>query len=56
LGSGYSDVEVAAMTGSKAGTIQTHRRNIMNKIGVHSAQELQAYALRHGFTTVSKLQ
>ncbi|MBN9690706.1 MAG: response regulator transcription factor [Verrucomicrobia bacterium] len=56
LGSGYSDVEVAAMTGSKAGTIQTHRRNIMNKVGVHSAQELQAYALRHGFTTVSKLQ
>ena len=37
LGSGYSDVEVAAMTGSKAGTIQTHRRNIMNKFGVRSA-------------------
>ncbi len=56
LGSGYSDSEVAAVIGASAGTVQAHRRNIMSKLGVHSAQELQAYALKSGFTTIARLQ
>lgn len=56
LGSGYSDEDVAAAIGARAGTVQTHRRNIMAKLGVHSALELQAYALKAGFTTVARLQ
>jgi len=56
LGAGYSDTEVAAVIGASAGTVQTHRRNIMMKLSVHTAQELQAYALKSGFTTVARLQ
>jgi two-component system NarL family response regulator len=56
VGSGYSDVETAAAIGATAGTVQTHRRNIMSKLDLHSAQELQAYALKMGFTTVARLQ
>jgi DNA-binding NarL/FixJ family response regulator len=56
VGSGFSDAETAAALGMSASTAQTHRRNVMAKLGVHSAQELQAYALKAGFTTVDRLQ
>ena len=55
IGAGYTDAEAAAALGASAGTVQTHRRNVMMKIGVHSAQELQAYALKAGFTTIARL-
>jgi DNA-binding NarL/FixJ family response regulator len=56
VGAGYSDSEAAAVLGATAGTVQTHRRNIMMKLGIHSAQDLQAYALKAGFTTIARLQ
>lgn len=56
IGAGYSDPEAAAAIGASAGTVQTHRRNIMNKLGVHTAMDLQAYALKAGFTTITRLQ
>ena len=55
VGAGYTDAEAAAALGTTAGTVQTHRRNVMMKLGVHSAQELQAYALKAGFTTIARL-
>ncbi len=56
IGAGYSDAEAAAALGMTASTAQTHRRNVMGKLDLHSAKELQAYALKAGFTTVERLQ
>ncbi len=56
IGAGYSDAETAAALGLSASTAQTHRRNVMEKLNLHSAKELQAYALKAGFTTVDRLQ
>jgi DNA-binding NarL/FixJ family response regulator len=56
LGAGFSDPEVASQLGVTPATVHSHRRNIMAKLDLHSAQELQAYALRHGFTTVRGLR
>ncbi len=33
-------------------TVQTHRANIMTKLGLHSRTELVKYALRHGLVTL----
>lgn len=55
IGAGYSDAEAAAALGMTASTAQTHRRNVMAKLDLHSAKELQAYALRTGFTTIDRL-
>lgn len=55
IGAGYSDPEAAAALGMTASTAQTHRRNVMAKLDLHSAKELQAYALKAGFTTIDRL-
>ena len=55
VGAGYSDAEAAAALGASIGTVQTHRRNIMMKLDLHSARDLQAYALKAGFTTITRL-
>jgi DNA-binding NarL/FixJ family response regulator len=56
LGTGHGDTEIAPLLGLSTGTIHAHRRNIMAKLDLHTAQELQAYALQHGFTTVRELR
>ena len=56
VGAGYNDNEAAAALGASAGTVQVHRRNIMMKLGVHTAGDLQAYALKSGFTTIARLR
>lgn len=56
LGAGFSDAEAAAMLGLGTSTVQTHRRNLMAKLDLHTAQEVQAYALKAGFTTIDRLQ
>lgn len=56
LGAGFSNEEAAAFLGLSAGTVQAHRRNIMARLDVHSASELQAYALQHGFTSPKALK
>jgi DNA-binding NarL/FixJ family response regulator len=55
IGAGYTDAEAAAELGLGSATAQTHRRNVMGKLNLHSAQELQAYALKMGFTTIDRL-
>ncbi len=56
IGAGFSDAEVAANLGISASTAQTHRRNIMEKLDLHTAQEVLAYALKTGFTTPDRLK
>lgn len=56
LGTGFTDSEVAATLGISASTAQTHRRNIMEKLDLHTAKDLQTYALKAGFTTTNRLR
>lgn len=56
LGQGLSNEEAAPMLALSPETVQTHRRNIMRKLGLHSAMQLQSYALKRGFTSVTELR
>ena len=56
FGAGYTDAEVAATLGLGASTVKTHRRNVMLKLDLHSADDLQRYALKGGFTTPGQMR
>jgi DNA-binding CsgD family transcriptional regulator len=43
------------LLGLKSETVRTHKENLMAKLKLHSAHDLQAYALRKGFVTISDL-
>jgi two-component system, NarL family, response regulator NreC len=48
LAEGKANKEVAALLGISVRTVETHRANIMLKLGLHSLGELIHYAMRHG--------
>ncbi len=56
LGQGLTNEEAAPMLALSPETVQTHRRNIMRKLGLHNAMQLQSYALKRGFTSVNELR
>jgi DNA-binding NarL/FixJ family response regulator len=56
LASGFTNDEAAALLGISPETIKTHRRNIMARLDVHTAAELQGYALRNGFISPSAIR
>ena len=35
-------------------TVETHRRNIMKKLDLHSVAELTKYAIREGLTSLDR--
>ena len=45
---GHNNREIAALLHVSAGTIETHRAHIMEKLDVHSASEIVLYAVRRG--------
>jgi two-component system response regulator NreC len=49
IAEGNSNEEIAEIEGSKVTTILFHRKNIMNKLNIHSAPELMRYAFQKGF-------
>jgi len=49
IGGCYSDQEIGNLVGLSPSTVQTHRKNIMGKVGVHSTPELIRYAIDKGF-------
>lgn len=53
IGAGFDNEEAAAVLSLSASTVQSHRRNIMARLDLHTAAELQAYALGHGFVDVT---
>ncbi|MCC7235953.1 MAG: response regulator transcription factor [Bryobacterales bacterium] len=45
---GKSNREIAVILGVSVNTVGVHRTNIMDRLDIHNAAELAAYAVRHG--------
>jgi DNA-binding NarL/FixJ family response regulator len=54
LNDGKTNKEIAALLGIAVRTVETHRSNIMHKLGIHSVAELIHYGLRHGIATTQE--
>lgn len=55
ISEGATTKEIADKLGVSNKTIETHRRNIMEKLSIHSIAELTKYAIREGLTSVDSL-
>jgi DNA-binding NarL/FixJ family response regulator len=51
IAEGNSNEEIAEIEGCKVTTVLFHRKNIMNKLNIHSAPELMRYAFQKGFAS-----
>jgi DNA-binding NarL/FixJ family response regulator len=54
LAEGYTSPEIGQRLHISARTVETHRRNIMKKLGLHSVAELTKYAIREGLTPLDR--
>ena len=52
LAQGESTRQTASRLNVSIKTIETHRRHIMDKLGIHSVAELTKYAIREGLTSL----
>jgi DNA-binding NarL/FixJ family response regulator len=52
LAEGKTTKEMADSMNVSVKTVETHRRNIMEKLNIHSVAELTKYAIREGITSV----
>jgi len=52
LAEGQSSPEIGKRLFVATTTVETHRRNIMRKLGIHSVADLTKYAIREGLTSV----
>lgn len=52
LAEGKASKEIATQLGVSPATVETHRRQIMQKLGLHTVAELTKYAIREGLTTI----
>ena len=52
MAEGYATKEVAHRLQVSVKTVETHRRQIMDKLDMHSVAELTKYAIREGLTTL----
>lgn len=50
LAAGNRSAEIAARLGIAEATVEVHRRNIKQKLGLHTVAELTRYAIRQGLT------
>jgi DNA-binding NarL/FixJ family response regulator len=51
LGEGYQNKEISDMLHISVKTVEKHRANIMNKLDLHNAAALTAYAIEQGLVT-----
>ena len=49
---GYTTQEIADMLGVSPKTVEGHRTNLMDKLGIHNRTELVKYALRKGIISI----
>lgn len=45
---GMGSIEIAKVMGISDATVDTHRSNVMHKLGIHSVAMLVRWAIRHG--------
>jgi DNA-binding NarL/FixJ family response regulator len=51
LGEGYQNKEISDLLHISVKTVEKHRANIMNKLDLHNAASLTAFAIEHGMVT-----
>ncbi len=54
LAEGRTSKEIATKLGVAVSTVETHRRQIMDKLAIRSIAELTKYAIREGLTSVDR--
>ncbi len=54
LAEGHTSSEIARKLHIATTTVDSHRRNVMKKLGLHSVAELTKYAIRQGLTSVDR--
>jgi two-component system NarL family response regulator len=54
LAEGASSPEIGRRLFVATSTVETHRRNIMRKLGIHSVADLTKYAIREGLTSLER--
>jgi two-component system NarL family response regulator len=52
LAEGHTSPQIARKLHISTRTVESHRRNIMKKLGVHSLAEITKYAIREGLTSM----
>jgi DNA-binding NarL/FixJ family response regulator len=52
---GFINKEIAAKLNIELSTVITHRKNIMEKLGMKSVSALTMYAVIHGFVDMNKI-
>ena len=52
LAEGLSSPEIGQRLFVATSTVETHRRNVMRKLGIHSVADLTKYAIREGLTSL----
>lgn len=50
IAEGYKSSDIADKMDISTSTVETHRRNVMKKLGLRSIAALTKYAVRHGLT------
>ena len=55
LAEGKSSKEVASILSLSVKTAETHRSNLMRKLGIHCLSELVLYAVRNNIVQVERL-
>ena len=54
LAEGKTSKDIAATLHVALATVETHRRQIMTKLGIRTIAELTKYAIREGITALEK--
>jgi len=54
MAEGKSTLQIASSLSVSSKTVEAHRKQIMNKLGLHSVAELTKYAIRQGLTSVDE--
>jgi len=54
MAEGRSTLQIANTLCLSSKTVEAHRKQIMNKVGIHNVAELTKYAIRQGLTSLGE--